>query len=227
LWLLWFVAGLGSNNVELPVYPGAPQVQIGDDLIVGGAHFRIAYFSTPDSVQAVADHFLQYWRGQGYPTAVDGDGGREITVSAFLTRQGVQRSVVLRRDAQKTIGFAALHDLWWNSSAVEPASVEGALFAQNLETHDDHGRTRNISALLESSLTDAENQSRRDLERQGFVLGKARSSMQQGKRAIRLEHLRGEERIVTALIDVGEGLTASSQMRFSPAPVKTEQGFRR
>jgi hypothetical protein len=218
LWCLLIATGPSQVEVELPVYPGAPQVQIGDGLIIGGEHFRIAYFSTTDSVQAVADYFLRHWKKQGYPTAADGDLDREVIISAFYTRQGVQRSVVLRRDANKTIGFAALRDLWLSARSAKAPSIEGALFAQDLETHDNQGRTRNTTALLEADLTGAERQLRLQLTQQGYVLEQARSSVQEGRKTVRLEHARGEEHLVTALISAGVALTAMSQTRISPGP---------
>src|SRR5712692_8892369 len=150
----WLIAAMAAIPVRaeppLPVYPGTVHTRIGDDLIIGGEHFRIAYFTTRDALTQVADYFFQEWKRRGLPTAVDGDFHTEIVVSAFYTRDGLQRSVVLRRHDGKTVGFSILRDLWVREALApetEPISLEGTLFSQQLVARDDAGQTKHLSAL--------------------------------------------------------------------------------
>src|SRR5688500_1731328 len=92
---LWCGGALAQQ--ELPVYPGAAHTRIGGDLLISGEHYRMAYFTTADSMTKVGKYFHQEWKRRGYPTTVDGDGVNELVVSAFYTREGLVRSVVLRR----------------------------------------------------------------------------------------------------------------------------------
>ena len=110
LWSVLLVAVAASAEQELPVYPGAVHTRIGNDLIIAGEYYRLAYFTTDDSLEKVADYFARHWRTQGYPTVVDGDLRDEAVVSALYTREGLQRGVVLRRHLGKTVGFTVLRD---------------------------------------------------------------------------------------------------------------------
>jgi hypothetical protein len=96
---------------QLPTYPGAVHTRIGDDLEIGGELYRIAYFTTVDSPLDVAEHFVREWRRRGYPTTAIGDFRSEGVVSAFLTREGVQRAVVVRREGMRTLAFTMVKDL--------------------------------------------------------------------------------------------------------------------
>jgi len=95
---------------QLPAYPGAVHTRIGDDLEVGGELYRIAYFTTTDSPLEVAQYFLRDWRSHGYPTTAVGDFRAEGVVSAFSTREGIQRAVVVRVEGAKTLAFTLLKD---------------------------------------------------------------------------------------------------------------------
>src|SRR5688500_9392970 len=81
---------------ELPVYPGVLHTWMGIDLVIGGELFRLAYFTTPDSLKKVGAYFAREWATRGYPVTVDGDFRQGGVVSAFFNREGLVRSVVLR-----------------------------------------------------------------------------------------------------------------------------------
>ena len=105
-WLLCaLLPGLAMAGPELPAYPGATHVRIGDELWFAGQRLQIACFTTAEPVQQVARYFFQEWTQQGLPTVVDGDLLHEGTVSAFLTRQGIQQAVMLVSQGGKTLGM--------------------------------------------------------------------------------------------------------------------------
>ena len=126
-WLIAAIAAVPAGaQQELPVYPGTVHTRVGDDLIINGELFRIAYFTTRDPVTRVADYFFQEWKRRGLPTTVDGDFRTEIAVSAFYTRDGLQRSVVLRSHGGKTVGFAVLRDLWLRATSLPEPELHDA-----------------------------------------------------------------------------------------------------
>ena len=56
----------------LAVYPGTVHTRIGNDLVIDGELYRMAYFTTGDALPKVAGYFEKLWKEQGYPTVVDG-----------------------------------------------------------------------------------------------------------------------------------------------------------
>jgi hypothetical protein len=119
----------------LPVYPGTVHTRIGNDLLIAGEYYRLAYFQTKDPLKTVARYFEKQWREEGYPVTVDGDFAQEGVVSAFYTREGLVRSIVLRVHDGQTLGFAVLKDVWVReplARAIKLPPIEGALFAEDL-----------------------------------------------------------------------------------------------
>ena len=106
--ILCLLSGAAKAEQELPVYPGAVHTRIGNDLVIDGRYYRIAYFTTADPPQQVGAYFAKLWTQAGYPVTVDGDFQPEGVVSAFYTREGLQRSVVLTRHLGKTLGFTVV-----------------------------------------------------------------------------------------------------------------------
>lgn len=107
------LALLGADAAEpaLPAYPGAPLAPIGGEIVTSGEHFRLAYFTTSDSLPRVARHFLDQWRAEGLPVSAEGDFVAEAVVSAFHTREGILQAVVLQAAEGTTLGFSVLKDL--------------------------------------------------------------------------------------------------------------------
>ena len=221
-WLIAAIAAVPAGAPqELPVYPGTVHTRVGDDLIINGEHFRIAYFTTRDPLTRVADYFFQEWKRRGLPTSVDGDFRTEIAVSAFYTRDGLQRSVVLRSHGGKTVGFAVLRDLWLRATSVpgpEWIAPEGALFSQSLLTGQEAGGQLHLSALLELNVIAASMEVRDQLLSRGFTLIGENWLGHAAERGSALDHARGAERVHTLLTAVDAGLTAMVQT-WAPAPV--------
>ncbi|MHB8874266.1 MAG: hypothetical protein ACYC8T_11315, partial [Myxococcaceae bacterium] len=71
--LLLLAACPALAEQELPVYPGTVHTRIGNDLLISGEYYRIAYFTTEDPMRKVAGFFKDQWTRQGYPTTVDGN----------------------------------------------------------------------------------------------------------------------------------------------------------
>jgi len=199
---------------ELPVYPGTLHTRIGNDLVISGEYYRLAYFTTKDSMKQVVQYFAKHWREQGYPISVDGDLENEAVVSALYTREGLQRGVVLRRHLDKTVGFTALRDLW-----VRPPKkpgpglpkLEGTLYSQDIASRDDPGGSQHRTSLVTGGLTQVQQRASAELERQGFSLVRQNALKMDGDTRVTMEHARKGEQVMTTLSPVDEELTAVAQ----------------
>ncbi|MFP2931778.1 hypothetical protein ACLESO_42705 [Pyxidicoccus sp. 3LG] len=200
---------------ELPVYPGTLHTRIGNDLVIGGEYYRLAYFTTPDPMKKVAEYFARKWREDGYPTVVEGDLKDEAVVSALFTREGLQRGVVLRQHQGKTLGFTVLRDLWVRSPK-KPAQglvkLEGTLYSQDLATRDDPGGSQNRTSLVQGGLTEVQQRLSAELGRQGFEPVRHVASKLAGDTQVTMEHARKGEQVMTTLTSVDEEVTAVVQM---------------
>jgi hypothetical protein len=209
------VALAAGAEQELPVYPGAVHTRIGNDLVIAGEYYRIAYFTTDDSLEKVADYFTRHWRGLGYPTVVEGNLREEAVVSALYTREGLQRGVVLRRHLGKTVGFSALRDLWVRAPK-KPGTglvkLEGTLFSQDITTRDDPGGSRHRSSLVQGDLARVRQQLSESMTQQGFSLVREAGLKVDGEQRFTLEHARRGEQVVTTLSRVDGQTTAVLQM---------------
>ncbi len=210
------LAGLTARaEQELPVYPGTVHTRIGKDLVIAGEYYRMAYFTTEDPVDKVARHFVKHWRGEGYPTVVEGDGKEEAVVSALYTREGLQRGVVLRRHMGKTVGFTVLRDLWVRAKKTPPRallSLEGTLFSHDLTTRDEPGNSRNRTSLVTGTLDSVRRQVVARLEREGFQPVRENQVVLDGSPRLTLEYARPGEQVVTTLSPVDGQTTAVLQM---------------
>jgi hypothetical protein len=152
---LLLVLPLVLSGQPLAEYPNAPATRIGNDLVIGGEYYRLGYFTTADPVKTVLEHFNHAWEAEGYPVTVDGDPRTQVIISAFYTRQGLVRSIVLTRHEGKTLGFTVLKDLWAKAKEGKPAELpplEGALFANDLLTRSDAGGSQHRTAAFAQPL---------------------------------------------------------------------------
>jgi hypothetical protein len=205
-----------SAEQELPVYPGAVHTRIGNDLVISGEYYRMAYFTTNDSMEKVVGYFAKHWRGLGYPTAVEGDLKDEAVVSALYTREGLQRGVVLRKHLGKTVGFSVLRDLWVRApKRKDPGlvKVEGTIFSQDITTRDDPGGSQHRSSLVNGALDDVRTQVARQLTDQGYSLVRQAGGKMGGESRFTMEHARKGEQVVTTFSRVDDQTTAMLQMR--------------
>lgn len=211
---VFFACGAALAEQELPVYPGTVHTRIGNDLVISGEYYRIAYFTTPDPMKKVARYFNDEWTRQGYPTTLDGNFTDEGVVSAFYTREGLVRSVVLTLHEGKTVGFSVLKDLWV-TKPVPPSpalvTLEGALMAQDLASRDDPGAAQNRSLLVETDLTTARDQLHQKLQAAGYALVRETGTKAQGRSQRVLEYSRGKEQLVAVVAEVDPTLTAVTQ----------------
>ncbi len=188
----------------LPVYPGARHTRIGGALEVGGEVYRLAYFVTPDPLKRVARYFAATLRQRGYPITLDGDFLAQGVVSAFGTREGLIRSVVVRAHGGKTVGFSVLKDAWSFTPARPSSAPEGALLSEELTSRD--GRQRSL--LVERPLEDLRRELSQALAGEGYVL--VRESGEGDTRRV-LEHARGGDRVLTILVALDRTLTGAHQ----------------
>lgn len=200
---------------ELPVYPGTVHTRIGNDLVIGGEYYRLAYFTTPDPMKKVAAYFAKKWQDEGYPTVVEGDLEEEGVVSALFTRQGLQRGVVLRRHLGKTLGFTVLRDLWVRPPK-KPAQglvkLEGSLYSQDVSTRDDPGGSQSRTSLVSGGMTEVQQRVEAELKRQGYEPVRQSALQVGGATRVTMEHARKGEQVVTTMSAVDEGVTAVMQM---------------
>jgi hypothetical protein len=217
---LWLVTVFGWTALaqplaEIPYYPETTPIRVGDELFIGGESFRISYFTTKDPVSSVAEYFFDKWKQMGLPTTLDGHPEGEMIVSAFCTRQGLQQAVVLRRRSGKTVGFATVRDLWFQAAADEGAELfspkEGVVWLHDVESRDTAARMRHRTALIESALSAAAEAVKAQLAKRGYALVGEVALGQGGRRQLRLEHTRGERRLVTHLAEIDGGATAVVQ----------------
>lgn len=214
LLLLW--ASPPRAEQELAVYPGTVHTRIGEELLIGGQHHRMAYFTTTDSLVKVASYFHGFWTKQGYPVVVNGDLRREAVVSAFFTREGLQRAVVLRTHQGKTVGFTVLKDLWLYE---KPASagrghfiqVEGALFSADVGSRDDAGGSLHRTQVMERGLEAVRQELAARFTAAGYVPVRESGGRLDGQRTLVLEYTRGAEQMLTTLVELEPSRVAVSQ----------------
>ncbi len=190
----------------LATYPGAPSTRIGNDLLIGQELYRIAYFLTDDAVAKVAAHFEKEWKEAGYPVTTAGEGDERV-VSAFFTRQGLIRSIVLRRHDGRTLGFSVLKDAWAKPAAASAdrlPKLEGALYASDLVARGEEGATQHRSAVVAQPVQQARDG--RDAAWSGAGWQRVRETRvkreDDGRTQRVLEYVRGSEQAIVTLVDV-------------------------
>lgn len=214
LWLLW--AAPSRAEQELATYPGAVHTRIGNDLLIGGQYHRMAYFTTKDSMEKVAKYFRDSWTKQGYPVVVDGDMRQEGVVSAFYTREGLQRAVVLRTHMGRTVGFTVLKDLWLYEKPADSGkshfiNVEGSLFSADVGTRDEAGGSQHRTQVVGRGMDAVRQELVTKSTAAGYKLVHESGGKLDGQRTLVLEFVRGNEQTVTTLVELEETQVAVSQ----------------
>jgi hypothetical protein len=214
LLLLWTAPSRAEQ--ELAVYPGTVHTRIGKDLLIGGQYHRMAYFTTTDSLVKVAKYFTDLWRKQGYPVVANGDFQQEGVVSAFSTREGLQRAVVLRTHLGKTVGFTVLKDLWLYEkppgTGKDPfIQVEGALFSADMGTRDEAGGSRHRTQVVERGLDTVRQELASRFTAAGYKPVRESRGTLDRQRTVVLEYARGAEQTLTTLVELEPSRVAVSQ----------------
>lgn len=205
------LASAAQAEQQLPVYPGAVHTRIGNDLVIGGEYYRLAYFTTKDQPEQVVAYFRETWEKLGYPVTITRSGDESVTVSALYTREGLLRSVVVRRHQGQTVGFTALKDLWVTAPARnDPAllQMEGMIFSQDTSARDETGGSITRTQVIQAQLKAARDEAVQKLEAQGFKLDRETASRENGREQRVVEFLRGHDQASVALTDVGDGTVA-------------------
>ncbi|PTL76196.1 hypothetical protein DAT35_51100 [Vitiosangium sp. GDMCC 1.1324] len=212
--LLW--AAPVRAEQELAVYPGVVHTRIGQDLLIGGQYHRMAYFTTTDSLVKVAKYFHDSWTKQGYPVVVNGDLKQEAVVSAFSTREGLQRAVVLRGHLGKTVGFTVLKDLWLYEKPPDAGKqpfiqVEGALFSAEVGARDEAGGSLHRTQVVERGMDAVRQELVTRFTAGGYTPVRESGGRLDGQRTLVLEHARGAEQILITLVELEPTRVAVSQ----------------
>lgn len=212
--LLWATPSRAEQ--ELAVYPGAVHTRIGEDLRIGGQYHRMAYFSTADSLVRVARYFHDSWTKQGYPVVVNGDLKQEAVVSAFYTREGLQRAVVLRTHLGKTVGFTVLKDLWLYEKTPDAGGhhfiqVEGSLFSADVGSRDEAGGALHRTQVVERSLDAVRQELVSRFTAAGYKPVRESGGRLDGQRTLVLEYAQGAEQALTTLVELEPSRVAVSQ----------------
>jgi hypothetical protein len=210
---LLLLSTVAHAEQQLAVYPGAVHTRIGNELVIGGQLHRIAYFLTDDPVKKVAEHFHRQWREQGLPTTFNAVGPEEFVVSSFRTREGLQRSVILRRHGNKTLGFTVLKDLWVE---VKPPSapflaLENTLLASDMVARDDGGNMQHRSLVVEGTLSEVTQRLSRGLTQAGFHSVRRTEGQEGALKRVTLEFSRRGEQMVSVVSELGDGRLAVLQ----------------
>ena len=209
------VSPRAQGEQPLPAYPGTVHTRIGNDLVIGGEYYRLAYFTTDDSMKKVARYFERQWREEGYPVTVDGDFEDEGVVSAFYTREGLMRSIVLRKHEGKTLAFSVLKDLWLQQPQVKAdklPALEGTVFSQDVMTRDDDGRTQHRAQLVEAPLDEARNRAVASWQNAGYTMVRETKVPLDGKQQRVLEFQRKGEQALVTLGEMDGKVTAVQQV---------------
>ncbi|OJT20144.1 hypothetical protein BO221_33725 [Archangium sp. Cb G35] len=214
LLLLWAAPSWAEQ--ELAVYPGTVHTRIGEELLIGGQPHRLAYFTTADSLVKVARYFHGFWTKQGYPVVVNGDLQREAVVSAFFTREGLQRAVVLRTHLGKTVGFTVLKDLWLyekpTSTHGSPfIQVEGALFSADVGSRGAASGSLHRTQVVERGLDTVRQELATRFSAAGYTPVRESGGQLDGQRTLVLEYARGAEQMLTTLVELAPSRVAISQ----------------
>ena len=202
-----------AGEQELALYPGAVHTRIGKDLVILGGYYRMAYFQTEDPPQKVAEFFAKQWESQGYPVMIDGNGETDLVVSAFYTREGLQRSVVIRVYEGKTVGFTVLKDLWQSEPTSRPPgeiSLQGSMFSTSVRERD--GRAEQANHVVDRELSLVYADVAQQLEAKGFTRTREEKRGEKGKRQWQIEHRKGFEEVVTLLVELDDGTTGVQQL---------------
>lgn len=213
LLLLWAAPSWAEQ--ELAVYPGAVHTRIGKDLLIGGQYHRMAYFTTTDSLVKVARYFHDAWTKQGYPVVVNGDLTREAVVSAFYTREGLQRAVVLRTHRGRTVGFTVLEDLWLHETPPDSSGpfiqVEGSLFSADVGSRDTEGDSLHRTQVVERGLEAVRQELVTRFARAGYSPVRESAGRLDGQRTFVLEYARAAEQALITLVELEPSRVALSQ----------------
>jgi hypothetical protein len=215
--LVAVVAGASVAHAEqpLPVYPGTVHTRIGNDLMIGGEFYRIAYFTTADSMKQVGRYFMEAWKKEGYPVTVDGDFVNEGVVSAFYTREGLIRSVVVRQHMGKTLAFSVLKDVWLQApqaKADKMPQLEGSVFQQDVVARDTDGQTQHRAQLIEATIEEARSRAIASWQNAGYKLSRESSVVLDGQKQRVLELGKGKEQVVITLAEADPRMTAVQQV---------------
>lgn len=207
-------AALAHAEQPLPVYPNTVHTRIGNDLLISGEYYRLAYFQTKDGLKTVARFFEKQWKDEGYPVTIDGDFEREGVVSAFYTREGLIRSIVLVAHDGQTLGFSVLKDVWVReplARAVKLPPLEGALFANDLVLRDEAGGTQARSALMEGPIEAVVARVGKGFTDKGYALIRDTRVKLDGQSQRVVEFARGKEQAVVSFIQIQPQLVALTQ----------------
>jgi len=199
--IVLFGSALARAEQELAVYPGAVHTRIGNELVIGGQLHRMAYFVTDDSIRKVATHFHGEWHRQGLPTTINAVSADELVVSSFRTREGLQRSVILRRHGNKTVGFTVLKDLWIEVkpplAPLQP--LENTLMSSDMVARDDGGNTQHRTQVVAGGLEPVAEQLASRLRKAGFGEVRMERETQKGRERITLQAGRSGEQLVSVI----------------------------
>ena len=208
------IAAAASAEQPLPEYPGTVHTRIGKDLVIGGEFYRLAYFQSGDSLAKIGTYFAKQWTDEGYPVTRDGDFVHEGVVSAFYTREGLVRSVVLTQHEGKTLGFTVLKDLWVReplATAAKLPRLEGALFSQDVVLREESGGTQARSSLHALSVSAAREKLTKAFVSVGYALIRETQLKVDGKVQRVIEFARGKEQAVVSVGEVEAGVVAIQQ----------------
>lgn len=109
----------------MPTYPMAREMPMSDDMVMGQARMKMAWFRTPDEPLKVAHFYEGVWETAGYYVTreVHPHGGK---VAALDLKTNLLRQVVMTRDGDQTSVYVSLI-MGSASQLMSGASVDSAL----------------------------------------------------------------------------------------------------
>jgi hypothetical protein len=210
---------VGPPALALLTYPASREVAIGSELPSGHEPFRLAYFTSPDAPETVAQHFLQRWVSAGIPVTFDRSVEGVSVVCAYFTREGWRRSVLVAPMRGGAVAFSvteALGDAVGAELAPLPGALpprtEGVLFVHRWPPSAPPGQEELISELHDQPLEGVRRERESSMAAAGFVATGWRDGGAAGKKQWTLHHQGPSGEVVTHLVEIGDRLTASVQM---------------
>ena len=100
---------LGIVGVEIPPYPNAQLLPLGDRVHTGGADRAMAYGITPDPAERVAERYAELFRGRGLSVRLRALGDERVITATDLPA-GLIRTVVVADTGNGTSIIASVAD---------------------------------------------------------------------------------------------------------------------
>jgi len=202
--LLLAAGAASAAGVDIPPYPGAEVIPMGELALANGRPLRVYAFSTRASPDEVIAHYRGLWEKDGQVVSVVRGADGSLSVGYVDLRDGGTRTVSLLRQGARTLAFPAV--LRGIPVAYDPRpGVAGEIpvhpRAEGLAVYDsleEGGSFRTVSYSVATGLGPMEAFFLRELGQRGYQLLE-RNQLPDDDRSIMLQLGRGAHRLSVTL----------------------------